>query len=64
MLLKKCHKCNKYTLKNTCDTCKEKTLDAHYKYRDRFKKEFIKKIGKEGWTITEEGKKNTILERE
>ncbi len=30
--LKKCNKCFKYTLKEICPDCKEKNLDAHYKY--------------------------------
>jgi len=30
--LKKCSSCKKYTLKEICDSCKEKTKDAHYKF--------------------------------
>ena len=32
MNLKKCKKCNVYTLKEICQKCKEKTDDAHYKF--------------------------------
>jgi len=32
MILKKCKKCNKYTLKDKCVKCQEKTYDAHYKF--------------------------------
>ncbi len=32
MRLKKCKTCNSYTLKEKCETCKNKTSDAHYKY--------------------------------
>ncbi|PIN94930.1 hypothetical protein COU53_01620 [Candidatus Pacearchaeota archaeon CG10_big_fil_rev_8_21_14_0_10_30_48] len=38
MLLHKCPNCNSYTLKEDCPKCKVKTLEAHYKYRDRFVK--------------------------
>jgi len=40
MKLKKCSKCNSYTLKENCDKCKDKskTKDAHYKFV-RVKKE-------------------------
>lgn len=36
MKLKKCNSCKKYTLKDICENCKEKTSDAHYKFRERF----------------------------
>ncbi len=32
MKLKKCKKCDKYTLKDKCPKCQEKTSDAHYKF--------------------------------
>ncbi len=32
MKLNKCAKCKKYTLKEECPTCKEKTKSAHYKF--------------------------------
>lgn len=32
MNLKKCKKCNFYTLNEICPKCKEKTDDAHYKF--------------------------------
>ena len=32
MKLKKCKKCNEYTLKEVCDKCKSKSDDAHYKF--------------------------------
>ncbi len=32
MKLKKCLKCNKYTLKEICSKCKSKTKNAHYKF--------------------------------
>lgn len=32
MKLRKCNKCKKYTLKNNCPDCEEKTSDAHYKF--------------------------------
>ncbi|MCK5149669.1 hypothetical protein KAJ87_01980 [Candidatus Pacearchaeota archaeon] len=32
MKLRKCAKCNNYTLKNKCPKCNEKTSDAHYKF--------------------------------
>ncbi|HIH52403.1 hypothetical protein COT60_00200 [Candidatus Pacearchaeota archaeon CG09_land_8_20_14_0_10_30_9] len=32
MKLKKCKECKKYTLKEVCETCKEKTSEAHYKF--------------------------------
>ena len=32
MKLKKCPKCNKYTLKDSCDKCNNKTSGAHYKF--------------------------------
>jgi ADP-ribose pyrophosphatase YjhB (NUDIX family) len=37
MLLKKCKKCEIYTLKDTCKKCKDKTSDAHYKFIKRKK---------------------------
>jgi len=30
--LKKCPKCKTYTFKSTCPKCKEKNVDAHYKF--------------------------------
>jgi rRNA maturation protein Nop10 len=30
--LKKCLSCKKYTLKENCPACKNKTGDAHYKF--------------------------------
>lgn len=30
--LKKCPKCEKYTLFDSCDKCNEKTVSAHYKF--------------------------------
>ncbi len=30
--LKKCPKCGRYTLKETCPKCKQKTKEAHYKF--------------------------------
>jgi H/ACA ribonucleoprotein complex subunit 3 len=27
--LRKCSKCKKYSLKESCDTCKEKTVSVH-----------------------------------
>ncbi|MFH1365016.1 MAG: nucleolar RNA-binding Nop10p family protein [archaeon] len=32
MKLKKCVECKKYTLKEICSKCNEKTKDAHYKF--------------------------------
>lgn len=32
MKLKKCNNCQKYTLKDKCDSCNQKSKDAHYKY--------------------------------
>jgi len=32
MNLKKCEKCQKYTLKEICPKCKNKTKEAHYKF--------------------------------
>ena len=32
MKLRKCKKCKKYTLKDKCPKCDEKTSDAHYKF--------------------------------
>jgi len=32
--LKKCTKCNTYTLKDKCSKCDKKTSDAHYKFID------------------------------
>jgi rRNA maturation protein Nop10 len=34
MKLKKCDKCKKYTLKNKCSKCNEKTSDAHYEFEN------------------------------
>jgi rRNA maturation protein Nop10 len=43
-LLKKCNKCSKYTLKEYCKICGEKTKDAHYKFiRLKDVKENLKK---------------------
>lgn len=30
--MKKCPKCKTYTLKEICEKCKEKTIDANYKF--------------------------------
>jgi len=30
--IKKCSKCEEYTLKDLCPKCKSKTKDAHYKF--------------------------------
>lgn len=38
MKLKKCPKCNNYTLKTKCPKCKSATKEAHTKYRERFLK--------------------------
>jgi len=38
MILKKCPKCNTYTLKEDCPKCNAKTKEAHYKFRERFVK--------------------------
>jgi H/ACA ribonucleoprotein complex subunit 3 len=43
MLLKKCVKCNKYTLNEVCSVCREKTASAHPM---RFSLEKEKKYGK------------------
>lgn len=32
MKLRKCPECEKYTLKENCKNCKEKTKNAHYKF--------------------------------
>ncbi len=32
MKLKKCKKCDVYTLKNNCPKCNEKTSEGHYKF--------------------------------
>jgi RNA polymerase subunit RPABC4/transcription elongation factor Spt4 len=32
MKLKKCTKCNLYTLKEICSECNSKTKEAHYKF--------------------------------
>lgn len=32
MKLSKCKNCNMYTLKETCQKCKEKSVLAHYKF--------------------------------
>lgn len=32
MIMKKCPKCETYTLEETCPKCKEKTTDANYKF--------------------------------
>jgi rRNA maturation protein Nop10 len=36
MQLKKCPKCNEYTMKEVCPKCNSLTKEAHYKYRERF----------------------------
>ena len=33
MQLRKCNKCEKYTLKEICNKCDSKTIDAHYKFK-------------------------------
>lgn len=33
MLLKKCPKCQTYTLKEICKTCNKQTVDPHYKFK-------------------------------
>jgi len=38
MKLQKCPKCSKYTLKEICPYCNSKTVEAHYKFRERFVK--------------------------
>ncbi len=38
MNLKKCKFCKNYTLKESCQKCKEKTSNAHYKFI-KFKKD-------------------------
>jgi H/ACA ribonucleoprotein complex subunit 3 len=43
MLLKKCPKCKKYTLKDICFMCKVKTISAH---SPKFSLEKEKKYGK------------------
>jgi H/ACA ribonucleoprotein complex subunit 3 len=43
MFLKKCLKCNKYTLKDICPLCKEKAISAH---PPKFSLEKEKKYGK------------------
>lgn len=37
MKLRKCPVCRKYTLKDFCEKCKEKTKDAGYKFKQYFK---------------------------
>ncbi|MCA9487404.1 MAG: hypothetical protein KC516_00405 [Nanoarchaeota archaeon] len=32
MKLKKCPKCDSYTLKENCNKCKSKSKEAHYKF--------------------------------
>lgn len=32
MKLRKCNKCQTYTLNDVCDKCNEKSADAHYKF--------------------------------
>ncbi|MFQ5531571.1 MAG: nucleolar RNA-binding Nop10p family protein [Candidatus Nanoarchaeia archaeon] len=32
MKLKKCKTCNLYALKDNCTKCKQKTINAHYKF--------------------------------
>lgn len=49
MKLKKCPTCSKYTLKDICSKCNEKSKDAHYKFlkiRDAPKTNDINKIRK------------------
>lgn len=36
MKLRKCSICGKYTLKETCSNCKEKTKDAGYKFKAKY----------------------------
>jgi H/ACA ribonucleoprotein complex subunit 3 len=43
MLLKKCPKCKKYTLEDTCPACREKSVSAH---PPKFSLEKEKKYGK------------------
>ena len=43
MLLKKCPKCNVYTLKDSCPKCREKSVSAH---PPKFSLEKEKKYGK------------------
>jgi len=43
MLLKKCPKCNSYTMKDICPKCKAKTISAH---PPKFSIEKEKKYGK------------------
>lgn len=31
--LKKCHSCEKYTLKETCEKCNSKTISPQYKFK-------------------------------
>ncbi|HRZ85907.1 MAG TPA: nucleolar RNA-binding Nop10p family protein [Candidatus Paceibacterota bacterium] len=38
MLLKKCPKCSTYTFKENCPKCKTKTVEAHYKFKEKFAK--------------------------
>ena len=48
MKLKKCSKCIPiaYTLKEKCQKCENKTIDAHYKFK--------KFYDKSSWLITED----------
>ena len=49
MKLRKCKNCGVYTMQENCPKCKEKTLDAHYKFikvRDAPKTNNISKIRK------------------
>jgi H/ACA ribonucleoprotein complex subunit 3 len=43
MMLKKCPKCKKYTMKGSCSECKEKSVSAH---PPKFSIEKEKKYGK------------------
>ncbi|MEA3413981.1 MAG: nucleolar RNA-binding Nop10p family protein [Nanoarchaeota archaeon] len=33
MILKKCTKCGKYSLREICNKCKSQTKSAHYKFK-------------------------------
>jgi len=39
MKLRVCKTCKKYTLKELCPACGQKTAEAHYKFRERYAKE-------------------------
>ncbi|MBS3099831.1 hypothetical protein J4463_01270 [Candidatus Pacearchaeota archaeon] len=44
MNLKKCAKCNAYTMEKKCLKCASETKDAGYKFREKF----MKNLNKEG----------------